>query len=226
MSSDLALMSEKDRVAYWLRVVSIDGRPVTVMKWLWDKLDALYPQKWASHFRTAEKVAVWERTWAESFAEDGVTGDEVRVALKALRCGPAASDWPPSYPEFIRACRPPLDYEATFAEAAEQLALRHRDGSDSWSSPAVFWAATRIGGDVRALPYPVMKGRWIAALDVAVRKVRAGELPAEVPAAALALPAPADATVPVEVARERAAALQAMLAGLARNMAMPQETAQ
>ena len=107
--------------------------------------------------------------------------------------------WPPTLPEFLLLCRPPVNYERAFLEAMDQMARRDANGSDTWSSPAVFWALGALGPDVKAVPYHRLAARWEYALDVALADVAAGRLGA-VPARPVAIAyAPRGAPVPADI---------------------------
>jgi len=110
----------------------------------------------------------------------------------------------------MKLCRPALDYERAFLEAVEQMRKRET-GDDRWSTPAIYWAAVKLGSDLSAYPYQSIKGRWQAALDEAIEAIRTGKLPAEVPKRREALPAPGQCIVPPEVAKQRIAAIRDML---------------
>ena len=183
----------------------LDG--VALIDHLFNKLDGLYPHRWRSAFANEHAIANWRQAWAEGFCEENLTLNEIRAGISACR---RLFDWPPSFAEFAKACRPAIDYERAFLEAIEQMRKRET-GDDVWSSAAVFWAACKLGGDLRAHPYHAIKGRWHAALDDAIDGVRTGKLPSEIPPRMNALPAPGKTTVPPEIARERIAQINAIL---------------
>jgi hypothetical protein len=184
----------------------LDG--VALIDHLFNKLDGLYPHRWRSAFANQHAIANWRQAWAEGFAEEGITMAEIKRGIAECR---RLFDWPPSFAEFVKACRPALDYERAYEEAVEQM--RRRDaGEDSWSTPAVYWAATKLGVDLLAHPYQSIKGRWHAALDEAIEGIRTGKLPAAVPKRREALPAPGQCSVPPEVAKQRLAGIRDMLA--------------
>src|SRR5690606_32532933 len=140
-----------------------------------------------------------KEVWAEALADYSV--DEIKHGIDAC----LTRDWPPTLPEFLKLCRPALDYERAFVEAVEQLRRRDQD-ADHWSSPAVYWAATKIGAfDMSAMRYDQIKARWAKAIDEARGEIRAGALPNEVPKRLVALPAPGETTVPPEEAQRRLA---------------------
>lgn len=144
---------------------------------LYQKLSTLYANRWEAQFRSEHQVDLWKECWAEELDELEVTFDEVKQGLK--RCL-ELYDWPPSFPEFLKACRPALDYEACFYEAVEQMRFR-ADGKDKWSSPAVYWAAVKLGNDMSSDIYLNLKKRWKTALDQVINDIAAGVLPNEVP---------------------------------------------
>lgn len=193
-----------------------DGFEGSMMDRLYNRLDGLYPTRWRSAFADKNAIANWREAWAEAFAEERLSPEEVKRGLAECR---RKFDWPPSLPEFLKACRPPIDYEAAFCEAVAQYRLRE-EGRDVWSAPAIYWAATKIGlFDLRNATYSGIKGRWAAAMNEALEAIRTGKLPAEVPQAAKALPAPGETSVDPEETRRRIAA---MAAALAKTKAFPQ----
>lgn len=107
---------------------------------LFNRLDGLYPNKWRVAFANDKAIANWRIAWAEGLSDERVTAEEVRAGLKACR----SREWPPSFAEFFRDCRPPIDYTAALLEAIEQMA-RRESNRDRWSHPAIYWAAAKIG---------------------------------------------------------------------------------
>lgn len=154
--------------------------------YLYERLHLLYPKRWEAQFDSKEHLEAWKECWGEELDERNVTFDEVKRGL--ARCI-ELYDWPPSFPEFLKACRPALDYEAAFHEAVEQM-QRRREGKDRWSNPAIFWAAAKLGGDIMGALYVNVKSRWKAALDEAIHNVATGIAPREVPTRKAALPPP------------------------------------
>lgn len=163
-------------VGVWLRKDS-RFRDLSPIDYLFKRLAMLYPKRWSEQFKTNDELADWKICWAEELAERGVTFDEVKRGL--ARCI-ELYDWPPSFPEFLKACRPALDYEAAFHEAVEQMQCR-REGKDRWSNPAIYWAAAKLGGDIMNTVYLNVKKRWQVALDEAIHNVATGISPREVP---------------------------------------------
>ena len=198
---------------YWVTVHSAIG--VSPIDHLFRTFDGIYMARWRSFFRSNDDVVSWKATWTNGFVEDGITPHEVKAGISA--CRRSKDGWPPTLPEFIDMCRPAMDHESLFREAVEQLRLRD-DGLDSWSHPAVYWAATRIGAfDMRNSSFAAMKVRWVNALNRAFSDVASGALPAEVPARLVALPAPGK-TMSSEVARANLEKIRNMLTGAFRSI--------
>lgn len=146
--------------------------------------------------------------WGAALAR--YTPEEVQRGLKACM----SRIWPPTLPEFLLLCRPPVDHEAAFIEAVKQM--RQRDnGTDTWSAPAIYWAAVEFGSwELRQASWDRAKARWTRILDEQLAK---GELP-PVPPRMDALPAPGKATANPEKVRE-------LIDGLRQRMAMPKGAA-
>ncbi|WP_430229882.1 replication protein P [Nitrosomonas communis] len=140
------------------------------MDHLFNKLDTFYPSKWRDQFRSHDELVNWKESWAEEFENEQITFDEIKVAIEY--CKKKYIEWPPTFPQFLKACRPSLDYETAFYEAVSQMQLRS-EGKDEWSNPAIFHAAARIGMDM-SNPYAYIKTRWKTELDKAIYDVSAG----------------------------------------------------
>lgn len=171
---------------------------------IFQRMEDRYGALWADRYGAFPRERV-KRSWAEDLAD--LTRDELARGVSATR----DRKFPPTLPEFRELCRPALDYERAFIEAIEQM-RRRETGADTWSTPAAYWAAVKVGGDLRAYPYAAIKGRWAAALDEAIEEIRTGKLPNETPPRREALPAPGQCSVPPEVAKQRLAGIRDMLA--------------
>lgn len=122
--------------------------------------------------------------WADELGD--LTPDEMVRGVAAAKI----AKFPPTLPEFIAMCRPPLDPESAFNEAVQQMALRDQ-GRDAWSHPAIYWSAATIGAfDLRNASWSAIKPRWSRVLQAELAK---GEWPA-VPPRLDALPAPGSTT--------------------------------
>ena len=208
MSSSLAeTSSTTSRLSAWL-----DPHPrlegIALIDHLFNRLDGLYPHRWRSAFASEQAVVNWRETWADGFVEESVTMDEIKAGMKACR---TRFSWPPSFAEFMSACRQPMDFEAAFCEAVEQL-RRREHGNDRWSHPAIYWAAVSIGSfDMRNATWVWIKSRWTATLKAELEK---REWPA-VPTPMAALPAPGKTIVPAEEAVRRIRKIKESLVNVA-----------
>jgi hypothetical protein len=116
--------------------------------------------------------------------------------------------FPPTLPDFLQLCRPPVDFTAALLEAVEQMARRESD-SDRWSHPAIYWAAVKIGSyDLSRKTMKELEPEWRKSFG---DQLAIGQWP-EIPKRAPALPAPGQ-THNREVGRET---VHAMLARLKR----------
>ncbi|RZS80638.1 hypothetical protein [Pigmentiphaga kullae] len=148
-----------------------------------------FARQWA-HVKADDQIDHWARRLA------GYTAGEVRRGLVALSTRP----YPPTLPEFLGLCRPPIDAEAAFHEAVAGMQARQRGELGEWSHPAIYWAAVRVSShDLLANGYAVMRGRWENALRDWLSKGRW----ADIPMPAVALPAPGAAVTSDDEARRR-----------------------
>lgn len=172
-------------------------------EWI-DRLFRRFGAMYGKHFAdmwAGQSLAEVKEVWEEELAD--MTTTEIARGVDACR----TRAWPPTLPEFIKLCRPTLDYERAFVEAAKQLPRRER-GNDEWSDPAVFWAAMSMSWDVQNNGYQAVRGQWQNALDNAAKKVRSGELPREIPERREALPPTEKTSVPPEKAKKMMADLR------------------
>lgn len=149
-------------------------KPAELARQVFTRLLAYYGKHMADMW-IGQDMDYVRQVWGEALAE--LSREEISQGLTACR----ALDWPPTLPEFLKLCRPPIDPESAYHEAIQQMYKRKVDGSDAWSSAVVYWAAVALGADLGAYPYTVQRARWQAALDTAARRIAAGELSARVP---------------------------------------------
>lgn len=162
---------------------------------LFDRLAAMYGARFADMWRGASMATI-KATWAEDLGD--YTVEEIKQGIEACK----RKEWPPTLPEFLTMCRPPINYETAFLEAVEQMRLRET-GTDKWSRPALYWAAHTIGGDLMRFAYRDLQSRWRAALDASMSRSD------PVPPRLDALPAPGGISTP-EVARAAMAQIRAL----------------
>lgn len=171
---------------------------------LFNRLDGLYPHRWRSAFANDKAVENWRVAWADGLCEERVTLVEVRAGLAACR----RREWPPSFAEFLRACRPGADPTAALLEAIEQMA-RRESGRDTWSHPAIYWAAAKIGAyDLARKTLRELGPEWSRVFG---EQLALGDWP-EIPERLPALPAPGHCHSR-EVGEETVRAMLALLRG-------------
>lgn len=158
---------------------------VSLMDHLFNRLNGTYPNKWRANFRDEQAIEDWRQAWAEAFEDEGITPNDVALGIKNCR---RMFDWPPSLPEFLKACRPHLEASTAFFEATRGLQARSRGEHGAWSHPAIFFAALAVGQyEMRNESYPQLRVRWEKAFG---EQLALGQWP-EIPPVLEALPAPA-----------------------------------
>lgn len=81
----------------------IPSRGLSPIESLYMRLDAMYPAKWRANFVEPDAVANWQKVWAEGFVSAGITTDMIKRGLD--NCVDLYVEWPPTYPQFIKACK-------------------------------------------------------------------------------------------------------------------------
>lgn len=168
--------------------------PDTWVEKLFQRMEDRYGSLWADRYGNMPRNRV-KSTWAEDLA--GFTGDELRRGMDASK----RNKFPPTLPEFLNLCRPDINAETAFHEAVIQLGLR-KEGKDSWSHKAIYWAAQAIGSsDMLNATWKQVEKRWTSILS---EKLAAQNL-LEIPAYAVALPPPGQTTIAPEEGKRRVA---------------------
>lgn len=174
-------------------------RALRVVDRIIQRLMAYYGTKFADAYG-GMPIADLKAVWAEELASFSMLELERGIAACRTRT------WPPTLPEFMVLCRPPLDVESAFHEAARGLRLRARGEAWRFSHPAIFHAAVALGsGEIENTPYPHFKARWATELSRQLERNSWPEIP---PPPAGLLPAPAGVKPSPEIA--------ARIAGLER----------
>jgi hypothetical protein len=188
----------------WIEPRQIRGEQSTLIDQLFARLEAMYPQRWRASFPSGAAIEAWRETWSDAFDEEKVSPQDVGDAVRACR---RKYDWPPSLTEFLKLCKPAMDPESAYVEACKQISARD-NGSDTWSNPAIYWAAREYGvHELRQSTWASAKMRWCRVLEEQLAKPE--QLP--VPARMAALPEPGAGTAdPAKVA----AALETLRAAL------------
>lgn len=130
--------------------------PESWIERLFLRFSAMYGSKFADLWRGCDLASV-KALWAEELA--GYAADEIKRGIDCCK----TRDWPPTLPEFLKLCRPPVDFERSFFEAAKQIGLRD-SGTDEWSHPAIYWACRdstfatvpgRVSASAGRRPFPL-----------------------------------------------------------------------
>lgn len=157
---------------------------------LFARMSGMYGSKFADLWRGVDLTVV-RKMWGQELAK--LSKDELKFGVQTLMSRP----FPPTLPEFVSLCKPPVNYDAALYEATQQLRLR-AEGKDQWSNPAFYWAAIKIGEfDMLNTGHAALIKRFSAALDEVLR----GDV-APVPARAIALPAPGRRRASKEAVRQ------------------------
>jgi hypothetical protein len=177
------------------------SRPVPLpwVEALFAKMTGFYGAKFSDQWRGCNLDQV-KALWADEMGK--LTREELKRGADSL----IGREWPPTLPEFVKLCRPTLDPEAAFSEAVAGCLERKAGRRGTWSHPAVYFAAQRVGPfDIVSQGYASLAGRWKKTLA----ECFASPLLGEIPEPALALPAPSAAQISREEAAARLEELQA-----------------
>lgn len=196
----MALSTSNDNA--WLRPhPKLEG--ISLIDHLYNRLNGMYPSKWAQNFKDIQAIDDWKTSWAEAFAEEGLRPDDIAEGIRNCR---RMFDWPPSLTQFMNACRLNLVPETAFHEAVRGMIERNRGNRGEWSHPAIFWAAVRVTNyELMNSSYATLKGRW----ENALKNVLAVGRWDPIPDAMVALPAPDSSEADRAAARKTMAAIGA-----------------
>jgi len=176
---------------------SADAQPLRPdwVKALFAKLSARYGTLFADRYAgVPQDVLIAE--WGAELA--GFTGEDIRRGLDGCR----ELKFPPTLPEFITLCRPPIEPHTAFMEAMRNMRERDFGKNPAWSHPAIYWATVEVTYyDMRQSTYSTIKARWERAL---ADQLRQRSWP-DIPQALVSLPAPSKGTGPSEAVRAQLA---------------------
>jgi hypothetical protein len=100
-----------------------------------------------------------KRAWAVEL--EGLTPQEIEAGLEAVK----GERFPPTAPEFVRACRPYLDPTVAWYYAQHGMNARRVGEHGEWPHPAIYWAALEFGpSDVTGMTTSSAMPRWTATL--------------------------------------------------------------
>lgn len=108
---------------------------------------------------------------------DGYSHEEFVRGVKAVE----KQEYPPSLPQFLNLCRPPVDYTKAYYEAVKGLQERRLGRKGEWSHPAIFWAASGMAFDLLNMSYTQCRSRFERALDKELEQTVWQEIPEAFP---------------------------------------------
>lgn len=154
--------------------------PEKVVEWLFDQMLSKWGKQFVDKWSVVDPDKL-KRDWCRALI--GLTEMEFRRGVAKLN----EFSYPPSQPEFIRACRPEINPLTAYYEAIEGCRRRELGEVGSWSHPAIFWASVRVSAfELKNQTYSQIRQRWEAALSAELAKDQWEEIPAPM----IALPAP------------------------------------
>lgn len=154
--------------------------PQEFIKGLFDRMLAKWGKQFVDRWAVIE-YDVLEREWAKALY--GLSDIELRRGVSKLN----TFNFPPSQPEFLKACRPEVNPLTAYYEAVEGSRRREQGEAGTWSHPAIFWASVRVSAfELKNQTYSNIRARWEAALATELAKTHWDEIPA--PMMALAGP--------------------------------------
>lgn len=166
--------------------------PVEWVERLFARLGAIFGTKLADSFAGIALADV-KVEWSEALAD--FRPEEIRRGIAECR----VRRWPPMLGEFLMLCRPALDPEQAWHEAADGLRARDRGELGAWSHPGVWRAATALSSEVRNGAFNTHRGAWTHRLKVELRAGWGEDVP--MPRAMLQAP-PAAPAAPERVKAE------------------------
>lgn len=168
---------------------SINPIPDSWIDALFAKMLALYGNKFADMWRESSMQSI-KSVWAQELSK--LTREEIARGANAL----ITQDWPPTLPQFIKLCRVEINPLTAYYEAVNGAVARDKGEMGHWSHPAVFWAMVTVGAfDLKNQTYTQIKSRWESCLAEQIARGKWDD----VPAPAIALPAPTGKSDPALV---------------------------
>lgn len=127
--------------------------PETWVEAIFTRLSAQLGAKVADLYGGVDPAAV-KTEWAEALS--GFDPSEISRGITSCQTRVFA----PTLGEFLRLCRPALDPEIAWLEAAEGMAARERGHKGEWSHPAVYRAASSMAYELRTSDFKSQRKRW------------------------------------------------------------------
>lgn len=135
---------------------------------LFQMLHGFYGTKFVDLWRDQDINEV-KAAWRQELR--GLTAAELQAGMDGCRTRP----WPPTLPEFLLLCRPPLNPQVAWLRAQE--GCRERDaGRIGFTDARIFEAYRRMASEVRAgqACFGATLARWTAMLEIVETEIAAG----------------------------------------------------
>jgi hypothetical protein len=148
----------------WLLPAGGDGFiPAQV---LFDRLAAIYGQRWQGQFADDAAKMAWREEAAELLYSRGISFQLCKRGLDALRASVKADSVVVGIAEFAGLCVPEFDYRGAFDEAQRLAPLVGLDMPAEWSNQAIYWAARDFGFvRIQQVTWGRAKGDWLRILS-------------------------------------------------------------
>jgi hypothetical protein len=146
-------MDIQTALSTWKPASSVEPLPQKWIARIFERLTAQLGSKVADLYAGVHPETVQEE-WGRALADFHPA--EIDRGLTACQSRAFA----PTLGEFLRLCRPALDPEIAFIEAANCLSQREKGEVGDWSHPAVFRAAVAMSHEVRTGNFREVRKRW------------------------------------------------------------------
>jgi len=134
-------------------------------------MHGMYGNKFVDMWRDID-VNLIKSTWANEMGK--LSKAELKEGVGKL----STLEWPPTLPQFIKLCRPDVDYLKAYYEAVDGLGRRYLGEPYTWSHPAIYFATTGLYSDLMSKSYSDVRARWESSLKSQLAIGRWDEIPA------------------------------------------------
>ena len=144
--------------------------PFSWVEKLFANMSMIYGNRMESMWKGMDSAQVLQ-FWHMKLEE--MTPEEFTRGVKALD----RHEYPPTLPQFIKLCRPDIDFTSAYYEAVKGVQARREGKKGEWSHPAIFWAASSMAFDLLNQSKSQVEGRWKEALSKQLEKSSWKEIP-------------------------------------------------
>lgn len=125
-----------------------------------------FEQQWGNQV-FPDMVAYWQKKLS------GFSRDELARGYKALE----TLKYPPTLPEFMQLCRPPVEPVKAYHEAVKGVQDRRNGEMGQWSHPAIFWTAASMTYELLNNSYQQVKPHFEKRLEEELSRTSWQEIP-------------------------------------------------